>query len=374
MNRYLTSFLLMMCELSTASAQSSFRLEGKVDVDSGTIVLIPAHDSLLYPKEHYYREARIRKGAFSFEGEIAYPLPMMLSLKEGDRLRFRSTWFYLDGGLQKADWQTNNTQATDAHVRNAAMEEQEKYAAAFAEVQYRLHQLMIGINGMEDVPANAGTKATLQAQHREQTEKKYAMIVQYAKEHPASYLPLWDAARMLDLGFLPFYDTLWASLSETVKNSVPGRAFREAVDKLKLTVSGQKMPLLPVTDGSGKDTVIAGAPAGYTYTLVDFWYSSCYPCMRMFPGFKKVYEEYHPKGFELIAISIDEGSYIDNWKKVIAEKGLPWPQYLDKNKQLVQRLHIQRFPTSFLLDSEGRIVAQDLRPEALEAFLKEQLK
>lgn len=44
--------------------------------------------------------------------------------------------------------------------------------------------------------------------------------------------------------------------------------------------------------------------AGKVY-LVDFWATWCPPCVAALPDMEKIYEEYHPRGFEIISLSFD---------------------------------------------------------------------
>jgi AhpC/TSA family len=57
--------------------------------------------------------------------------------------------------------------------------------------------------------------------------------------------------------------------------------------------------------------------------LVDFWATWCGPCVAEIPNMKKMYEAYNGRGFEILAVSVDNGK--DAPTKFIAERKLPWP-------------------------------------------------
>src|SRR6266478_8213925 len=40
--------------------------------------------------------------------------------------------------------------------------------------------------------------------------------------------------------------------------------------------------------------------------LVDFWATWCPPCVREVPVVKAAYDKFHPRGFEVIGISLDD--------------------------------------------------------------------
>ncbi len=101
--------------------------------------------------------------------------------------------------------------------------------------------------------------------------------------------------------------------------------------------------------------------------LVDFWATWCMPCVGEVPNVVKTYETYHPKGFDIVGISLDQDkAKLTNFTK---QKNMTWQQYFDgkgwENK-LASKYGIQSIPATFLLDRQGKIIAADLRGEALE--------
>src|SRR5690348_5027548 len=40
--------------------------------------------------------------------------------------------------------------------------------------------------------------------------------------------------------------------------------------------------------------------------LLDFWASWCAPCKASFPEMENLYEQYGPRGFTIVAVSVDE--------------------------------------------------------------------
>ncbi|MBS7333503.1 MAG: TlpA family protein disulfide reductase [Weeksellaceae bacterium] len=109
------------------------------------------------------------------------------------------------------------------------------------------------------------------------------------------------------------------------------------------------------------------------YTLIDFWFSSCKPCLITFPKFKEIYSQYHEKGFQIEAISVDTEKYINDWRNTVAKYELPWINVLDESKKFSTKNNINAFPTSFLVNDKGEIIMKDIDPEKLEVFLRENL-
>jgi len=110
--------------------------------------------------------------------------------------------------------------------------------------------------------------------------------------------------------------------------------------------------------------------------LLDFWASWCGPCRRESPNVRNVYAKYHDKGFEVFSVSLDRDA--NNWKKAIKDDKLVWPNHVSDLKywssEAAAIYGVRSIPSMFLIDREGRIVAKDLRGEALERAVKQLLE
>ncbi len=109
------------------------------------------------------------------------------------------------------------------------------------------------------------------------------------------------------------------------------------------------------------------------YTLVDFWASWCGPCRAEMPNVVDAYNNYHDKGFEVIGISLDEDKKA--WVAAIEKLQMPWPHQLSDlkgwNCEGAVLYKIQSIPSNLLVDQNGKIVAKNLREEALQNQLAE---
>lgn len=136
------------------------------------------------------------------------------------------------------------------------------------------------------------------------------------------------------------------------------------------TAEGSEAPdfTLPTVDGS--EATLSKFRG--KYVLVDFWASWCKPCRNENPNVVKAFNEFRDKGFEVISVSVDRDEAA--WKKAIEEDGLTWTQVIANEESGVAKTYaIQSIPSTFLLDKEGKIIAKNLRGEALEAKLSELL-
>ena len=89
---------------------------------------------------------------------------------------------------------------------------------------------------------------------------------------------------------------------------------------------------------------------------------------------RKIYEQYHNKGIEVVDISLDEDKA--KLESFIQKKELPWPQFIDGQgwgNRLAARCGVGSIPATFLLDGEGKIIAKELRGKELESTVAKAL-
>jgi thiol-disulfide isomerase/thioredoxin len=100
--------------------------------------------------------------------------------------------------------------------------------------------------------------------------------------------------------------------------------------------------------------------------LVDFWATWCLPCVQELPNVQEAYKKYHPGGFEVVGVSLDNDRA--DLEEFLKRRPLPWRQvFIDRSgwvegrNPLAVRYGVDAIPATFLLDREGRVVARGLR-------------
>ena len=96
--------------------------------------------------------------------------------------------------------------------------------------------------------------------------------------------------------------------------------------------------------------------------LVEFWSTSCGPCIGEMPTLKAVYQKLHEQGFEVVGISLDDKESV--LRRFIKEKELPWPQHFEGNgweNKFAVRYGIFSIPTMWLVDKAGKLRSTEAR-------------
>jgi len=106
--------------------------------------------------------------------------------------------------------------------------------------------------------------------------------------------------------------------------------------------------------------------------LIDFWASWCGPCRRENPNVVKLYNAYKDKGFEILGVSLDRDR--QRWLEAIAQDELTWPHVSDLQQwsnSAAQLYGVNSIPHTVLVDRQGKIIARNLRGDALAQKLAE---
>jgi len=92
--------------------------------------------------------------------------------------------------------------------------------------------------------------------------------------------------------------------------------------------------------------------------LVSFWATSCAPCVEELPDLVRLYHEWQPRGFELIAVAMpyDPPSLVQQF---VQQRGVPYPVALDLDGKVTSAFGgVPYVPAAFLLAPNGRIELQ----------------
>lgn len=104
--------------------------------------------------------------------------------------------------------------------------------------------------------------------------------------------------------------------------------------------------------------------------VISFWFTGCGPCMGLIPTEQRLVEAYKDRPFALLGVCGDQSA--EEGRKTAEEHGINWPCWFDgQNGPIVRDWNVRGWPTLYILNKEGRIVAKNLVGEQLEEKIKE---
>jgi thiol-disulfide isomerase/thioredoxin len=308
------------------------------------------------PSGKLFPSAKITNNSFHLQAKLSYPHLFMIVF-ESDRgnITSRGGPFYIDSATDsmKVDYNTG----VCSRMKGPTYEEYINRFTAF----------VIGKNQAYD--CNENPVALLV--YDDKTSRFDSVLQEYVKQNPDSYVALWSLIeRFSEFG----HSTLREKTLDHFSNKIKGEKLWPIIrDDLKNAPvkENKKFPLFPVQTIDLKKQELSLPKA--KYTLVDFWFCRCRPCIEAFPKLKEVYAAYRSKGFEIVGITTDKTENVPLWQKRIKEYELPWLHYLDENALVANKFAITSFPTTFLLNQKGEVIKRGITPEQLEEFLKTHL-
>ena len=144
----------------------------------------------------------------------------------------------------------------------------------------------------------------------------------------------------------------YKSLSDRVKRGPYGIAARGIITSIIQRQVGQ--PAFKFSATTKDKKVIKLADYKGKYVLLDFWSSTCIPCLRMAPYVKQLYDTYRDKGFEIIAISLDNkrADWIAALQKH-AISGIQVSSLKGGDDPIAEYYGVEQMPAMILIDREG---------------------
>ncbi len=352
-------YLLLCC---VGCTQTGYVIQGTVaGIQEGQVVII------VYREEPDTLEiADIVDGRFEFRGEVQEVTPAALQIV-GQNIG--EIPLYLENEKYKVKLDVRDFYAGEIAGGGESQRLSNEFEAierSMAETVKTFREEYIQAILSGDTLVIQRLNRTLDSLRHNSESKRNAFL----SAHPTSYVALnyyMNNAKMFPV------DELAAIVRNFPLKMLETKTGKRLVGQLQMfekLSNGKAAPDFTVRNLAGEEFTLHSVKA--KVKIIDFWASWCGPCRALVPQLIELYKELHPKGLEIVGISMDTDETA--WKKAVEEEKMPWLQGSDlkgfeKEAPLAKLYAISGIPHLVVLDEQNRIVATNTRGEELHELL-----
>ena len=171
---------------------------------------------------------------------------------------------------------------------------------------------------------------------------------------------------------------LYDNFTDLIKLTVPSIQIKKYVDiyKANLKDAPEIGSIAPDFSGPGlNDEILTLNDVDSKVIMIDFWASWCAPCRVENPYLVYLNTKYSKDEFQIIGVSLDRTR--EAWENAIKEDKLDDWIHISHlkfwNEPIAKLYNITQMPTSYVLNSEKKILAMNVKDQDLDDLIGEQL-
>ncbi|TKC64000.1 AhpC/TSA family protein [Pedobacter hiemivivus] len=358
---------LSIIPLAGFSQSENFTINGKVNrKHDGRFIKLAYEDAQIKKAD----SVLVQNGAFKFTGNISSATVGKLGFgneQTGDKIDLLLSTGTIQLSAKDSIHYANikGTKLAEAH---------ELLAKKLRPAEDKLNGLINQFRNLPEGPEKKAAVTKFLAGLDEYTRFRKETIHSFVNEYPSSYVSLYYLDQTAQ-GRLANYETTYptfSKLSPEIKATKLGKELEERLLSVKGKLVGENFIDFVSTTPEGTQLSLKEVISKNKYTLVDFWASWCGPCRKENPYVVKTFNEFKGKGFTVLSVSLDEDS--TKWKAAIEADGMPWYHVssLKGWKEPAAALYnVRAIPQNVLVNSQGKVIATNLRAETLYNKVKE---
>ncbi|MDQ3673887.1 MAG: TlpA family protein disulfide reductase, partial [Gemmatimonadota bacterium] len=89
--------------------------------------------------------------------------------------------------------------------------------------------------------------------------------------------------------------------------------------------------------------------------MINVWATWCLPCRVEMPSIEALHQAYAPKGFKVLAVSVDDPGHIETIRGFASQYNLTFEILHDPAKRIVDQYDILGYPETFIIGRDGII-------------------
>lgn len=359
-NKYMKKLLLSLAAfslvLSACDNTPKYTINGTIQGDqTGNILLVSENGNQL----DTLGKAAIKNGKFKLTGHVD-SLTIAYASIEGSR-------YYVPVFLENADYTASIDIANPMENKVEGTKNQaviNSFIALNKELQkgrVEIQQEYMAANQAKDTEKMTALESKMEELIESTEAKEEDLLKQNPDTYATAFLLLTKMGQMEYEQLNPLYDLL----SPEIKASKPGKEVGAYLSRLATTAVGKVAPDFTLETPDG--TPLSMHSVKGKIKVLDFWASWCGPCRAENPNVVELYKKFHPKGLEIIGVSLDENK--DQWQQAIKDDKLAWKQMSDLKgwqSEVAQLYGVSAIPHTVILDENNVIIAKNLRGKELE--------